>query len=710
LVEGISRGRIISYREQDSIFEVEVLEVKRKARQSKTTDALVRNLISQFEIYVDLSQKIPKEITANLKSIDDPGTLADEISGHLFLKTDQKQKLLEASDPEKQINLLLQFISSENEILKIEQKIQNDIKNKLEKSQKEFYLTEQLKAIQKELGEKDVFTQEINELSKSIKDSKMSKEAEDKALHELSRLKYMSPMSPEATVVRTYIDWLISLPWVFRTSDLLDIKKARKILDEDHYSLDKIKERIIEYLAVRKLTNSMKGPILCFVGPPGVGKTSLAKSIARAMGRKFVRISLGGVRDEAEIRGHRRTYIGALPGKIIQAMRKAKSKNPIFLMDEVDKMSSDFRGDPSSALLEVLDPEQNFSFNDHYLDTDFDLSEVMFITTANIVYNIPPPLRDRMEVLSIAGYTEQEKLGIAKNFLIPKQLVEHGLKKSNITFSDEAVYTIIQVYTMEAGVRNLERSIATICRKVATEIAQNSKQGLINISKKNIQKYLGVPTIWHPTAGKVDEVGVATGLAWTEVGGEILLVETTIMKGKGQIILTGQLGEVMQESAQAAISYIRSQAKKYNLDEDFLKNKDLHIHVPEGAVPKDGPSAGVTIATSILSALTKNKVKCEVAMTGELTLRGKVIPIGGLKEKLLAAYRENIKTVIIPKENENALKEIPVNLKKKFKIILVSNVEEVFRDAIIFNKPDRKPKKGAAKKNTKQAKVRKKPR
>ena len=554
----------------------------------------------------------------------------------------------------------------------------------MEKTQKEYYLNEQMRAIQKEMGEKDDFKSEISDLEEKLKKKRLSREAGQKVMHEIKKLKMMSPMSAEATVSRNYIDWIISLPWYEKTRDTLDLSQAEVVLEEDHYGLEKPKERILEYLAVQSLVKKIKGPILCLVGPPGVGKTSLAKSVARSMGRNFVRLSLGGVRDEAEVRGHRRTYIGALPGKIIQSLRKAKSNNPVFCLDEVDKMSTDFRGDPSAALLEVLDPEQNHAFNDHYLDLDYDLSEIMFITTANTLYSIPLPLQDRMEIIRIPGYTEDEKLNIAKQFLIPKQIRFNGLKEEQLSLSDNAILQAIRRYTREAGVRNLERELASICRKVAREVVKHPGGDMVRINSKAVAQYLGVPKFRYGMAEEKDEIGLVTGLAWTETGGEILQTEVVTMPGRGGLILTGKLGEVMQESAQAALSYVRSRCQRMGLNENFYRKVDIHIHVPEGATPKDGPSAGITLTTALVSALLKKRVRRDLAMTGEITLRGRVLPIGGLKEKIMAAHRGNIKTVLIPKDNEKDLKEIPARIQKAINIIPMEHMDEVLEKAIIL--------------------------
>lgn len=684
LVEGVGRVRIDSFIENGSFFEVKVAFLEKECEVSSEIEALMRSLYGLFEEYVKLNQKMPTEILMSIQNITDAGHLADIIASHLSMKTADKQRLLEIISPQNRLEELYDIIESEIEILQIERKVRGRVKKQMEQSQKEYYLQEQMKAIQKELGKYNEFKSEIDELKEKFKKVKMPEEINKKALKELRRLEMMPPMSAEGTVVRNYIDWLVDMPWEVRTKDKLNIKTAEKILNEDHYGLEKIKERVLEYLAVRRLVKKMKGPILCLVGPPGVGKTSLGKSIARATGRKFVRVSLGGVRDEAEIRGHRRTYIGALPGRIIQSIKKAGTKNPVFMLDEIDKMSMDFRGDPSAALLEVLDPEQNHAFNDHYLEVDFDLSEVMFITTANVLHTIPRPLQDRMEILRMPGYTEEEKVNIARIFLIPKNIKEHGLKVKQIHFPDAAIRKVIRHYTKEAGVRNLEREIANICRKVvkkgATETRRSPK--MMVITPKGLNKYLGIPMYRISKKGERSEVGLATGLAWTEVGGEILTTEVTIMDGRGKLTITGQLGEVMQESAQAAMSYTRSRAKEMGLNKNFYQKIDIHIHVPEGAIPKDGPSAGITMATALVSALTKKPVKRDIAMTGEITLRGKVLPIGGVKEKLLAAHRGEIYNIILPNENEKDLEDIPVNIKKCMKINLVERMDEVLEIAL----------------------------
>ncbi|MBU0505744.1 MAG: endopeptidase La [bacterium] len=685
LVEGNRRARVKRYVETDPMFIVEVEEIHEDNEVTVELEALMRSVKSTFETYVKLNKRIPPEMLSSVSVIDDPARLADTIVAHLNLKLPDKQTILEIDVPRERLEKLLSLMHGEIEILQVEKKIRTRVKKQMEKTQKEYYLNEQMQAIQKELGERDDFNSEIQELEAKIKKKKMSKEATEKVQKEVKKLKMMSPMSAEATVVRNYIDWIISLPWADKTKDNIDLHIAQDILDEDHYGLKKTKERILEYLSVQKLVGKVKGPILCLVGPPGVGKTSLGKSIARACDRKFVRISLGGVRDEAEIRGHRRTYIGAMPGKIIQSMKKAGSNNPIFLMDEVDKMNMDFRGDPASALLEVLDPEQNISFNDHYLDLDYDLSDVMFICTANSLNGIPSPLLDRMEIIRIAGYTEDEKLNIAIRYLIKKQMEQNGLNKELIEFSNSALRSVIRRYTREAGVRNLERELANVCRKVARKIAELEKgddRKKTPISSKNIHNYLGVPKYRFGMAEEKDEVGISTGLAWTEVGGEMLQIEVTIMPGKGKLTITGKLGDVMQESAQAAMSAVRSRAREMGLKKDFYEKIDIHIHVPEGAIPKDGPSAGITMATSITSALMRIPVRKDVAMTGEITLRGKVLPIGGLKEKLLAAHRAQIKYVLIPKENEKDLKEVPKNVLKALKITPVAHLDEVLERAL----------------------------
>jgi ATP-dependent Lon protease len=688
LVEGKKRARVLRYLDESEFFLVAAEEIDEQCEKTTEVEALIRSVNSTFENYVKLNKKIPPEMIMSVASIDDPARLADTIVAHLGIKLEDKQALLEITNPAERLEKVLGYMRSEIEILEVEKRIRTRVKKQMEKTQKEYYLNEQMRAIQKELGEKDEFKNEIQELEEKIKQKKLSSEANEKVEKELKKLKMMSPMSAEATVVRNYIDWIISLPWHEYTDDKLDIKEAEKVLEADHYGLEKVKQRILEYLAVQSLVGQMKGPILCLVGPPGVGKTSLGKSIARATGRKFVRVSLGGVRDEAEIRGHRRTYIGALPGKIIQCMKKAGSGNPVFLLDEVDKMSTDFRGDPSSALLEVLDPEQNATFNDHYLDVDYDLSKVMFITTANTLDRIPRPLQDRMEIIRIAGYTDLEKLNIAKRYLVTKQREANGLSPENLEISDNAILGIIRHYTKEAGVRNLERELASISRKVVVEVVKKDRSAKVQITGKNLGKYLGPPRFRFGRAEGEKKVGVATGLAWTELGGELLATEVTVMPGKGKLIITGRLGDVMQESAQAALSYVRSRAEELGLERDFYQRVDIHIHVPEGAIPKDGPSAGITMATSLVSALTKIPVRHDLAMTGEVTLRGRILPIGGLKEKVLAAHRGGIKTVLIPAENEKDIKEVPSTILKTISLCLVSHMDEVLRQALVLDNPE----------------------
>lgn len=682
LVEGLNRARIKELESGDSFLEADAEMVIDALKKNAETEALMRSVLYQFEQYIKLSRKVPPEALTTVSEIDEPGRFADVIASHLTLKVRQKQDILEALDLHKRLEILGEILGREMEILEIERKINLRVRKQMEKTQKEYYLREQMKAIQKELGEKDERMAEAEEYREKIEEAGLPEEVEEKAYKEVERLEKMPPAAAEGTVIRTYLDWLLELPWATETEDRLDLDLAKEILDEDHYGLDKVKERIIEYLAVRQLAEKLKGPILCLVGPPGVGKTSLAKSVARALERKFVRISLGGVRDEAEIRGHRRTYIGALPGRIIQGMRQAKSKNPVFLMDEIDKMSTDFRGDPSSALLEVLDPEQNNSFSDHYIEVPFDLSQVMFITTGNTTYNIPQPLLDRMELIHLPGYTEEDKVKIATQYLIPKQLKEHGLTTKNLKISEGTVRRVIREYTREAGVRNLERSISTICRKAAREVVKDRKKS-IRLTKNNLQKFMGVPRYRYGVAEKENEIGVATGLAWTETGGDILSIEVTLMKGKGKMTLTGQLGEVMQESAKAAMSYIRSRAESLGLEENFYEEVDIHIHVPAGAIPKDGPSAGIAMATALASALTKTAIRNDVTMTGEITLRGRVLPIGGVKEKMLAAHRAGIKYMLLPAENRRDLSDIPANVRRRVEVKLVEHMDEVLDLALV---------------------------
>jgi ATP-dependent Lon protease len=688
LLEGKKRARVVRYVSQDDYFQVEAEEIEEGCERTTEVEALMRSVNNTFDNYVRLNKKIPPEMVTSIAAVDDPAYLSDKLVGHLGIKLEDKQSLLECTNPAERLERILGYMRSELEILEVEKRIRSRVKKQMEKTQKEYYLNEQMRAIQKELGEKDEFKNEIQELEEKLRQKKMPAEAREKCEREIKKLKMMSPMSAEATVVRNYLDWFLALPWFEYTEDKLDIQEAERILEEDHYGLDKVKQRILEYLAVQTLVGQLKGPILCLVGPPGVGKTSLGKSVARATARKFVRVSLGGVRDEAEIRGHRRTYIGALPGKVIQSMRKAGSGNPVMLFDEVDKMSTDFRGDPSSALLEVLDPEQNCTFNDHYLDCDYDLSKVMFITTANTLERIPRPLQDRMEIIRIPGYTETEKLQIAKKYLIRKQREANGLKEENIEFSDKAVLSIIRHYTREAGVRNVEREIASICRKVAVEVVKTDRNAHVRISASSVGKYLGPPKFRYGIAETEPQVGVATGLAWTELGGELLGVEVTIVPGRGKLTITGQLGEVMQESAHAALSYVRSRSEQLGLAPDFYQKIDIHIHIPEGAIPKDGPSAGITLATALVSALCRVRVKNDLAMTGEITLRGRVLPIGGLKEKVLAAHRGGIKSVLLPKDNEKDIEEIPSQILKGITLIKVAHMDDVLKQALVLDDPE----------------------
>ncbi|NTV53938.1 MAG: endopeptidase La [Syntrophaceae bacterium] len=682
LVEGKKRATVREYIPNPDHFVVEIDEVPETGTESAgSVQAVGRVLVEAFKNYAKLSRKIQPELVDTIAAIDNAAKLSDVIASHLGVKLEKKQALLEITDGGERLEKLYSMIVGEIEILELEEKIKRRVKKQMEKTQKDYYLNEQMRAIQKEMGDKDDFSSEIEDLEKRLKGKKLSEEAQKKVKHEIKKLKMMSPMSAEATVVRNYIDWLLDMPWSEKTENKHTMKESEAILEEDHYGLKKVKERILEYLAVQTLVKKNKGSILCLVGPPGVGKTSIAKSIARATNRKFVRLSLGGLRDEAEIRGHRRTYIGALPGKIVQLIKKAGSNNPVLCLDEIDKLSSDFRGDPSSALLEVLDPEQNGAFNDNYLEVDYDLSDVMFITTANVLQTIPGPLQDRMEVIRIAGYTEPEKLNIAKRFLVKKEVEANGLTDKNILFTDGAILEIIRKYTREAGVRNLEREIASICRKMAREIVTNGQKKQIRINGKSIEKYLGIAKFRFGESEGKDSVGLTQGLAWTEVGGELLTIEATILPGTGKTMLTGKLGDVMQESAQAALTIVRSKADALGIDKNFYKDTDIHIHVPEGAIPKDGPSAGIAMVTSIASAFTKRPVRGNLAMTGEITLRGRVLPIGGLKEKLLAAHRGGIKTVIIPKENEKDLVDIPSNVLKDLQVKLVERIDEVLEAA-----------------------------
>lgn len=683
LVEGEQRAHVESYSQEEGYMAAVLREISEVNDSLKTQEIeiMMRSLMSQFEQYIKLNKKIPPEVLGSLAGIEEPGRLADTLAAHLSLKVEDKQELLETLDVGTRLERLMAAIENEIDLLQVEKRVRGRVKRQMEKSQREYYLNEQIKAIQKELGEMGEEGNELEQLEKSIHKAGMPKEAKDKSLAELHKLKLMSPMSAEATVIRNYLDWMLGVPWKKRNKIQFDLIKAEKMLDKDHYGLEKVKERILEYLAVQQRVKRLKGPILCLVGPPGVGKTSLGQSIANATGRTFIRIALGGVRDEAEIRGHRRTYIGSMPGKIIQKLCKAGVKNPLIMLDEVDKMAMDFRGDPASALLEVLDPEQNHTFNDHYLEVNYDLSDVMFIATANSL-EIPAPLLDRMEVIRLAGYTEDEKVHIAENYLVPKQLVVNGLKIEEIDFSDGAIHEIIRHYTREAGVRNLERDISSICRKVVKDILTNKRVKKVHVSRNNIEKYLGVKKFRYGLAEQYDQVGQVTGLAWTSVGGELLTIEASMMPGKGKTLHTGQLGEVMQESIHAAMTVVRGRIIPLGLPEDFYEKNDFHIHVPEGATPKDGPSAGIGMCTALVSVVTHIPVRADVAMTGEITLRGQVLPIGGLKEKLLAAHRGGIKHVIIPEENRKDLSEIPDNVLRKLTIHPVKTIEQVLELAL----------------------------
>jgi len=695
LIEGKRRVRIKKFVPNDKFYVVEVEELAEITESPVETAALMRSVKTTFETYVKLNKRIPPEILMRVASIEDAGELADIIVAQLNLKLEDKQRTLEIADPNRRLEELLNMMSGEIEILEVEKKIRTRVKKQMERSQKEYYLNEQMQAIQKELGEKDDFQAEIKELEATLKKKKMSKEATEKVTKEIKKLKMMSPMSAEAAVVRNYIDWILGLPWYNYTKEKFDLQSAEDILNEDHWGLEKVKERILEHLAVQKIAENAKGPILCLVGPPGVGKTSLGRSIAKALNRNFVRVSLGGVRDEAEIRGHRRTYVGAMPGKLIQSLKKADSGNPLFLLDEIDKMSADFRGDPAAALLEVLDPEQNSTFQDHYLEVEYDLSKVMFVTTANSLHPIPRPLLDRMEIIQLDSYTESEKFNIAQKYLIPKQISAHGLKDRKVSFAPAAIHDLITGYTREAGVRNLEREIATLCRKTARAILKveekSSKKSKSNkgwkITPKSVIEFLGPVRYRFGKAEETNDIGMTNGLAWTEVGGDLLVIEVSVVPGRGKFTVTGQLGDVMKESCSAAMSYVRSRGPLFGFDRDFYAGIDVHIHVPEGAIPKDGPSAGCAITNSIVSAITKIPVKRTVAMTGEITLRGRVLAIGGLKEKVLAAHRGGMKTIICPKENEKDLKDIPKEVLKDLKIILVTHVDQVLVNALDIKKP-----------------------
>ncbi len=687
LVEGLSRAEIKDFLHSKPYIKVMAEKVEESETKTAEVEALVRSVLLQFEQYIKLSKTVPQEVLSTVSEIEEPGRLADIVASHLTLKIDQKQNILEAIDPKERLEILAEILNHEMEILELERKINLRVRKQMEKTQKEYYLREQIRAIQKELGERDERAAEVDDYRGRLKEADLPEEAEKKVLKEIERLEKMPAAAAEAVVIRTYLDWMLELPWSVLTEDRLDLKIVEKILDEDHYGLEKVKERIIEYLAVRSLTKKIKGPILCLIGPPGVGKTSLARSIARAIERKFVRISLGGVRDEAEIRGHRRTYVGALPGRIIQGIRQAKSRNPVFLLDEVDKMSTDFRGDPSSALLEVLDPEQNNTFSDHYVEVPFDLSQVLFITTANNRFAIPQPLLDRMEAIYLPGYTEEEKVKIAQRHLIDKQLQENGLSEKNLRISEGTLRHIVREYTREAGVRNLEREIANICRKTAREVVKD-RDFRRNVTRSNLHKYLGPPRFRYGLAETKNDIGVAMGVAWTETGGDLLAIEAAPMKGKGNLILTGKLGDVMKESARAALGFIRSQANSLHIKESFYQEHDIHIHIPVGAIPKDGPSAGVTMATAMISALAQVPVDHKVAMTGEITLRGRVLPVGGVKEKVLAAHRAGIKKMIMPLDNKKDLVEIPRNVRRRLEFILVEHIEEVLEIALLKKEKD----------------------
>ena len=686
LVEGISRGKIKEIDEEEGYFKAVVEEIiydQENAETDVEVEAFVRNVFDAFEEYINIGNRVSPEILVSLAEIENVDRFIDTIAANIFLKAEQKQEILEEFDISKRLELLYRSLLEEIDILKIEKKITLRVKKQMNKVQKEYYLREQLKAIQKELGEDEDLSSEVEEYKEKLKKIKASKETKLKIEKEISKFSRTSPQSPDSSVSRTYLDTIFSLPWNKETRDKLDLKNAKEILDQQHYGLEKVKDRILEYLAIRKLSKSLKGPIICLVGPPGVGKTSIAKSIAEALGKKFVRISLGGVRDEAEIRGHRRTYVGSIPGRIINGLKEAQTKNPVFLLDEIDKMAADYKGDPSSAMLEVLDPEQNKTFVDHYLEVPFDLSKILFVTTANSLSTIPGPLLDRMEVIEVSGYIEEEKLNIAQKYLLPKQVKENGLEEGFVTVEEQAMRDIINYYTREAGVRTLERTIGKVCRKIAKKFVENPSLEGVVVTSKDLEEYLGRDKYLYDLAGTKPEVGVVTGLAWTSVGGVTLPVEVNVLKGKGQVVLTGSLGDVMKESAQAGISYIRSIADKFDIPEDFYKTEDIHIHCPEGATPKDGPSAGITMATAVISALTKIPVRSDVAMTGEITLRGRVMVVGGVKEKVLAAHRAGIKKVLIPRECDAQLDEIPENVKEKLEIVLVDHMDQVLEHALV---------------------------
>ena len=687
LVEGLSRGRVETLIDEEPFFRASIIKFEEDETKDREAEALMRSCLSSFEKYITVSNRVSPDVLLSVSNIEEPGRFADILASNMILKIEQKQEIIEAIEPKKRLEVIYSILLNEIEIMEVEKDINEKVRKQINKLQKEYYLREQMKVIREELGEDYDPDDEIDELTQKLNKLKLEKKVHEKVEKEIERLARMSPASAESAVVRNYINWILDLPWNKRTKDTLELSKAREILDEDHYGLKSVKERVLEYLAIRELTKSLKGPIICLVGPPGVGKTSIAKSIARALNRKFVRMSLGGVRDEAEIRGHRRTYVGAIPGRIISGMKEAGTKNPVFLFDEIDKMASDFRGDPASALLEVLDPAQNNDFTDHYLEVPFDLSGVMFITTANSLSTIPRPLLDRMEVIEVSGYTEYEKLNIAKKYLVTKQLKEHGLTEENLKLSDETLMTIVNSYTRESGVRNLERQIATVCRKVATRIVEK-KVDHVKVNKSNLDKLLGPKRNFFDEIYAEDQVGIVTGLAWTSVGGDTLSIEVSTMAGKGNLVLTGQLGDVMKESARAGMSYIRSISDQYGIASDFHEKLDIHIHIPEGAIPKDGPSAGITMATAVLSALTGLPVKRDVAMTGEITLRGRVLPIGGLKEKSLAARRAGVKTVLFPYENIKDLEEIPETVKAKMEFIPVKTMDDVLKHALVRSNQD----------------------
>lgn len=682
LVEGLHRAEVVEFIEEENVVQVSIKTVTEEVEADLEEKALMRTLLEHFEQYIKVSKKVSNETFATVADVEEPGRLADLIASHLPIKTKQKQEILEIVSVKERLHTLISIIQDEQELLSLEKKIGQKVKRSMERTQKEYFLREQMKAIQTELGDKEGKGGEVEELREKIEQSGMPEETMKAALKELDRYEKLPASSAESGVIRNYMDWLLALPWTEATEDMIDLAHSEEILNKDHYGLEKVKERVLEYLAVQKLTNSLKGPILCLVGPPGVGKTSLARSIATSLNRNFVRVSLGGVRDESEIRGHRRTYVGAMPGRIIQGMKKAKSVNPVFLLDEIDKMSNDFRGDPSAALLEVLDPEQNHNFSDHYIEEPYDLSKVMFVATANTLSSIPGPLLDRMEIISIAGYTELEKVHIAREHLLPKQLQEHGLRKGNLQVRDEALLEIIRYYTREAGVRTLERQIAKVCRKAAKIIVTAERKRIV-VTEKNVVDLLGKHIFRYGQAEKTDQVGMATGLAYTAAGGDTLAIEVSVAPGKGKLILTGKLGDVMKESAQAAFSYIRSRAEELQIDPDFHEKNDIHIHVPEGAVPKDGPSAGITMATALISALTGIPVSKEVGMTGEITLRGRVLPIGGLKEKTLSAHRAGLTKIILPAENEKDLDDIPESVKENLTFVLASHLDEVLEHALV---------------------------